>query len=222
MAKSLRSFIVTIAKKIDILLYRKKDFVIISNNCFGAEIYKRLELEYNTPFVGLFIYGPDYIKLLENFEYYIDKELCFVSDSKWINTSVSYPIGILNDIEIHFLHYKNKSEAFSKWNRRLNRMKLINEKDKYFFKICDRDFTGKEILLRFHKLPYKNKISFSINQLNENNHLVVKENENNHFVPDGVSLYRYSFQYIDLFKWINTGKITKNRYSNIKSVANIV
>ncbi len=217
MLKLIKKVFVTTTKKIDKKLYRNKDFVVISNNCWGAEIYNRLGLEYNTPFVGLFIYGPDYIKLLENFDYYIDKKLLFVSKSKWTDSEISYPIGILDDIEIHFIHYKNRYEANTKWNRRLHRMKQIKDKNKYYIKICDRDLTDKKILIKFHQLNFKNKVSFGIFQINEKNHFKINENENNQFAPDGIELFRYSFKYIDVFKWINSGKVTKNMYSKMKS-----
>lgn len=217
----IKSSLKAIAIKLDRLKYKNKDFVIISNNCWGAEIYKRLGLKYNTPFVGLFIHGPDYIKLLDNFEYYLKSELSFIEKSKWLDSSVSYPIGILKDIEIHFMHYKDKNEAIDKWRRRLDRM---NKKDinNYYFKIDDRDLSNENIILKFHQLPYKNKISFSIKELKIKNHIKIKENENNQTVPDGVQLYQHSFKYLDVLKWVDTGKITNNLYCKIKSFTDIV
>ena len=212
---------VGVTKKIDKILYRKNNFVVVSNNCWGAEIYKRLNLEYNTPFVGLFIYGPDYIKLLENFDYYMNKNLSFVNESKWSKKTILFPIGKLDDIEIHFMHYKNEEEAFSKWNRRVERMKQKNDFDDFFFKICDRDLTDDDIIGRFHKLPFKNKVSFGVNSSSNVNHIHIKEGNNAQFVPDGVELYKCSFKYFDIFKWINTGKISNNFYSRIKSFAKI-
>lgn len=208
-------------QRIDRLIYKNKEFVIISNNCWGAELYKRLGVEYNTPFVGLFIFGPDYLKLLENLDYFLKCELTFKNESKWVDHSLNYPIGLLDDIEIHFMHYKDEKEAWHKWGRRLDRMNKITDKNKYFFKICDRDFVDSDILKKFHDLPYKNKISFGISKLNLQNHFKIKENENNKTVPDGITLYRYSYKYIDVLEWINSENITKNTYSKIKSVANI-
>ena len=40
---------------------------IISNNCWGSEYYKEQKIEYNTPFVGLFVEPDDYLALLANF-----------------------------------------------------------------------------------------------------------------------------------------------------------
>lgn len=55
-----------------------KDFTIISNNCWGAFVYQKFNLQYNTPFVGLFLFAPDYIKLLKNFENMINNKLTFI------------------------------------------------------------------------------------------------------------------------------------------------
>lgn len=139
------------------------NFTIISNNCWGHEVYNYLRLPYDTPFVGLYLYAPCYIKLLENFHSTIASELRFKEVSKYgkrVDESYQYPIGVLgDDIEIQFLHYKSKEEAYDKWNRRLERMHL--EENQLFFKFDDRDRCTQDLLLKFHQLPYKNKISFS-------------------------------------------------------------
>ena len=72
-----------ITAKIDRKLYDIDKIVVVSNNCFGGEIYTRLGLKFNTPFIGLFIFGSDYIKLLTRIEFYLDHELQFVKTSKW-------------------------------------------------------------------------------------------------------------------------------------------
>jgi uncharacterized protein (DUF1919 family) len=219
--KNIQNKIKSLSIKLDQKSLGDKEFVIISNNCWGAEIYKRLNKEYNTPFVGLFLFGPDYINLLEKFDYYMSQTLKFTTISKWIDSSVRYPIGKLDDIEIHFMHYENTDEAKSKWNRRLSRMNKIQDKNKYYFKICDRDFTTSDLIKKFHALPFNNKISFGINKINLNAHIVLSENENNKCVPEGLILYKTSFKYIDIFKWIKTGEISSNWYSKMKFVAGI-
>ena len=88
-------------------------------------------------------------------------------------------------------------------------------------KICDRDLTDDDIISRFHKLPFKNKISFGVGSNNNMNHIQIKEGNNAQFVPDGVELYKCSFKYFDIFKWINTGKVSNNFYSKMKSFAKI-
>ena len=59
-----------------------KNFVLISNNCWGGEVYQWYKRPYNSPFIGLFLYGPCYDKLLSDFDHYIDQKLKFVKISK--------------------------------------------------------------------------------------------------------------------------------------------
>ena len=44
---------------------KNKTVTILSNNCWGTFMYKYCNLEFNSPFIGLFVFAPDYIKLLE-------------------------------------------------------------------------------------------------------------------------------------------------------------
>ena len=104
-------------ENIDQIIYSKQEFVVVSNNCWGGEIYKRLGLQYNTPFIGLYITSKHYIKLLENFDFYMKSELVFISNFESETSKLKYPIGYLGEIEIHFLHYSSEEEAIEKWNR---------------------------------------------------------------------------------------------------------
>jgi uncharacterized protein (DUF1919 family) len=194
--------------------FASREFVVISNNCWGAEFYKWLDKPYNTPFVGLFIFGPDYIKLLENFDQYLCKDLRFINQSKWSEKTILYPIGVLDDVEIHFMHYKSEEEAVKKWNRRLNRMKKIPRKS-YYFKICDRDHTTNAEIMRFYNLPFEHKISFGTTPLKINSHIHIKENEHNTYVPDGIKLYRLCYKYVNILQWLCDGKIKRVPFYNI-------
>lgn len=203
--------------KIDRESFGKNEFVVIANNCWGSQIYERLNKEYNTPFVGLFLYGADYLKLVENFDAYMASPLTFTEQSKWLGEPQIYPIGQLRDIEIHFLHYKDRQEALSKWTRRLERMKKITDKNKYFFKLCDNALTTDEMMIRFHQLPFKNKISFSVRPLPIKHHIYVPDEQHIGFVPNGVRLYIISYRFIDLLQWVKTGNFANNTYSRFKA-----
>jgi uncharacterized protein (DUF1919 family) len=192
-----------------------KDFIIVSNNCFGAEIYRRLNKPYNTPFVGLFIMADSYIRLLENFHIYMNKEIEFkeVSDSKI--SGIEYPIGYLDDIEIHFMHYMSKSEAKEKWERRTKRMFESNAD--MFFKFDDRDGANQDHFRRFGMLNFENKISFSVKRENSNSILIKQTGNSGETVPDGVALYNVCFQYIDLYAWLNARKIMFSTGKSLRS-----
>lgn len=188
---------------------KNKKFVIISNNCWGAEIYKRYKREYNTPFVGLYICGEDFLKLLKNFAYYMNCDLKFNHD--YTDKKINYPVGFLDDIEVHFLHYQNAEEAYEKWSRRVERMKIETDLSRYFFKICDRDLKSLCVISEFHELPFQNKVSFSIYPCNSYRNIIIRESENGKQVPDGVSLFQLTHRYMDIDKWILKKKFKKFR-----------
>lgn len=195
--------------------------MIISNNCWGAELYKRLGLQYNTPFVGLFIFGPDYLQLLSKLDYYLDQPLSFLKESRWMEDQSDYPIGNLAGIEIHFVHYQDEKEALEKWTRRVDRLKKVVDRDRFFLKICDRDQVNTELIAQFHALPYKHKVSFGIKDAKQAHHYKIEEHDHHQTVPDGVVLYRFSFKYIDLLKWLSSGKVATNSYNKIKAIIGV-
>ncbi len=193
--------------KKDIRLLKNKNFVIISNNCWGGALYQWYKRSYNSPFIGMFIYGPCYLKLLSNFEYYMQQKLQFVTASHYPDRAATYPIAKLGDIEIHFTHYNSVEEAKTKWERRTARMLSETNIDDYYFKICDRERVTKEHILEFHKLPYKNKISFALNNydaLKQEKHIKVTESHKNNkkYVPNGKKLFKLTFLYFDVNTWI--------------------
>lgn len=193
--------------KRDIEKLSGKNFVVIADNCWGGQVYKWFDRPYNTPFVGLFLYGPCYIKLLKDFMYYMNAELRFIEKSKYPNRPKTYPIALLDDIEIHFTHYKTEAEAKTKWNKRTARMLKEKNMNNYYFKMCDRELTAPEYFREFHDLPYKNKVSFALKGypfLKDKNHIVVAEShkDNNRFVPDGKRMYKLTFNYFNVADWL--------------------
>lgn len=192
--------------KRDITYLNNKNFVIISNNCWGGSLYQWYKRPYNSPFVGLFLYGPCYLKLLSNFEYYMSLELKFIKNSMYPDRLKTYPIALLDDVEVHFTHYKTEDEAKAKWHIRTERMLKESDINNYFFKICDRERVTKDLILKFHKLPFKNKLSFSLENYTEllnAKHIKVQEKDKNkECVPNGKKLFKLTFLYFDLNKWL--------------------
>ena len=135
---------------------------IISNDCWGAEFYIRSNIEYNTPFVGLMLYAPCYISFLENFEENLNAALTFTSHTKYKDLQERreeendfYPIGKIDEIEIHFLHYTSEEEALNKWERRKRRIK----KDNLFVKFdCSKDDATLDLVKRFKNLEFQNAV----------------------------------------------------------------
>lgn len=129
---SIKKKIFEIARNRIMKSFRKKnhntDFTLISQNCIGGVIYKNLGLEFRSPTINMFIEDENFVKLVENLEYYMSLEaeaLCekFVDP---IDKSFSYPKIKVGDIELCCLHYKSCQEAIDSWERRRKRVNLNN------------------------------------------------------------------------------------------------
>lgn len=152
----------------------KRDWTIVSDNCYGVAYMKALAQEtkrpYESPFFSIFIYAPDYITLLENFDEYMKiKPVAQPTSStdpmggksKYRRVISKYPVLLLKgskgDVELHFAHEKQSpQEAIRKWTSRTKRMNM-NKKD-MFVKMDDRDKFTVELGKRFLKLkqfPHK-------------------------------------------------------------------
>lgn len=144
---------------------RNYGFTIISNNCWGGFIYQSYALKYNTPTIGLFFMADDYIRFISNLKHYINfDEIKFIEskNSKYYDKIKEkdnfgkYPIGRIDDIEIHFLHYHTNEEALKKWNERKKRINY----DCILYKFSDMNFCTEKDIKNFINLGYKNKICF--------------------------------------------------------------
>ena len=138
------------------------DFSIIGNNCWGGSIYQSMKRPYLTPFVGLFMMTPCYIRLLEDLRGHLAHPPRPVGDSRYEAVratrgcgSSAYPIGILgDDVEVHFLHYASWGEALDKWNRRVARIRW----NRLFVKFGDQNESSANWVRRFLALPFERKL----------------------------------------------------------------
>lgn len=193
--------------------YRKsklvdKNFSIVSNNCYAGWVYRYFDLPYQTPTVGLFIMPDDYIKLIYNLKhYFMETSLNFIkpSESKYKEEILekdsrfgSYPIGILDDIEIHFLHYKSQEEAYSKWKRRLKRFNWEN----IIIKFNDQNGCSINDIKKFSRLDYYKKICFVAKEemCLDKNIIYVKEFKKDGYMIDDTW---FNNKYVNLIRFIN-------------------
>ena len=192
--------------KKELTLSKEKDFCIISSNCIGLLPYQILGLQYNTPTVGLYFFAPCFIKFISNFDYYIGEKLAFKYSSFYkkangiLGSSEQYPIGVLGDIEIHFLHYKNETDAKLKWERRVER---INRNNIYFI-MTDRDLCKKCDLIAFDSLKYKNKVCFTAKKYDLKSTVQIKKFESQNCVGDLFNKYYYFVGNFKFGKWLSS------------------
>lgn len=183
--------------------YRKKlknkDFTIISSNCNGAVITSDLGIRFNSPTVNLFFYPDDYLKFVSNIKFYVEQEL--IEDK---SSNLYYPVGILFDIKIHFMHYNSFKEAKEKWDIRKMRINYNN----IFIMFTDRDGCTYEHIKEFDSLQYKNKVIFTNKHYNEfksSYYIRGFENEDSvgilsEFIKNTGKRRIYEFDFV---KWLN-------------------
>ena len=130
---------------------RNKEFTIIGSNCTGAFMYYDLGLEYLTPTVNLMIEMNDFVKMAGNLEWYMEKKLVEVKEN------MQYPVGLLGDVRIHFIHYNSFEEGALKWEERKQRIRW----DNLFIVGSEKDGCTYETIKKFDQLPYESKVIFT-------------------------------------------------------------
>lgn len=150
--KSINEFFRTRINRLNRKKLKNTDFSLIASNCNGAFILHDLGLPFNSPTVNLWIAPGDYIKFLQNLDYYLKCDMTFIQES-----GISYPIGLLDDVKIYFQHYATPEEAKDKWIERTHRI----HRDNIFIMFTDRDGCQYQDLVDFDALPYQKKVVFT-------------------------------------------------------------
>lgn len=94
------------------------DISLISMNCIGGTFYHDMNCKFLTPTVNLFFTASDFIKFVNDLDYYL-------SFTPVVEMGEKYPIGTLDDIKIFFMHYDSCEDALQKWE---DRKKRVNPK----------------------------------------------------------------------------------------------
>ena len=118
--------------------YRRKrlqntDFTIVSNNCWGGILYEYYGIKKLSPTVGCYFYADDYIKFISNLSYYLSIEIKMITsnqskhkESLFEKGETKVPVGVLDDVEVVFLHYSDADLAKDKWTKRISRVNWEN------------------------------------------------------------------------------------------------
>jgi len=202
-------------KIIDPCKLTNKNFSIVSDDCWGGFIYRALNLPINTPFAWVYIKHQQYLKLLGNLEFYLNKDIEVYSSTE----NANHPVGFLDDIEIYFFHYKEVKHAKDTWNRRLDKF----NKDNYFVKAAlhneeystERPITSENMdlwLEKFNNLKIKNKVAFTSSTTHFDSCVNIDDSwKILRTITEDQRFYQfimgYSDFYLDIVNWLNTGEI---------------
>lgn len=204
-------------RALDQLQLKNRDFTVISNDCWGAEVYKHFDLPFNTPFIGLMLMAPCYLEFLARPRHYAAQPLVFQPASRYdeinrirANWKHTFPIATLGtdeedgkSIEIQFLHYESEAEAREKWNRRVSRMNW----DNLFVKFDgSKDFATTELVHEFDQLPYK-RLAFLREEVPGVACAIVVPT----YTTNGALQFERARQCYDLVGWLNGSSMKSSR-----------
>ncbi|GAA4019971.1 DUF1919 domain-containing protein [Hymenobacter fastidiosus] len=181
---------------------RNHDFTLISNDCWGAEVYKYFELPFNTPFIGLMLMAPCYLELLRDPRHYLSQRLEFQAQSRYESINElqkshkqTFPVATLGgNVEVQFLHYHSPQEAAEKWQRRVARINWNNLRVKFD---GSKDFATPELVREFTRLPYQQLLLLEKPVTGAPQGVVVPD-----YTTNGMELFRRAMPYFDLLGWL--------------------
>lgn len=164
---------------------------LISQNCIGGVIYHDTNQKFLSPTVNLYILPKDFIKFVNNLNYYL-------SLTPKVEMGEKYPIGFLDDIKIYFMHYSSPEEAVEKWEERKQRINF----NKIFVIMVERDGFDDEVFKDFLNIKYP-KILFTRNEKYiSNNSVYLKKFKNEKELPNIIP-GRYIYKYLKIVKLLN-------------------
>ena len=171
----------------------------------GGVCAEYFNLPKNSPTVGSYFFAEDYIKLIQNLKYYLERDIEIINarDSRHSDilaelNQLDIPVGCLGDVEVVFLHYHDPIIAKEKWTRRVERINWNNLiiKFSYMSKCTD------EHIREFQKISGVKKLCFVPHEFDDMEDLYVYPSCINSMTDLGDDVFYWN-KYIDVINLIN-------------------
>jgi uncharacterized protein (DUF1919 family) len=180
-----------------------ESFSIISDDCWGGQLYRQLGLQYTTPTIGLWIEPREYLNFLENIRNTNAPMLEFIKTDK------DYPVARTLDATLYFLHYRSEEEVKDKFAKRFNRINWNRVLVKVDF--GKPGYTVQDIE-KWNKLHIANSIAFysATTELPGSgvfNGVLISD-----WVIDGAAMFNITRKHFDVFNWVKNGKISSGLF----------
>ncbi len=173
---------------------------LLTPNCLGGILFHDLGLQFRSPTVNTMILQRDFAKFVLNLDHYLAQELVFFKHPK-----VEVPCAKLDDITIHFTHYKTEQEAQEKW---LSRMKRL-DRDNLFIILAERDGLTPEEITQLGQVKARGLVVLTANAYPELPYaLQIRKYKNDGEVGNILSAVHWNDgreyeKYFDFVKWFN-------------------
>ena len=182
----------------------RKPFSIISDDCWGGQVYRHHKLPYLSPTVGLQVMHTDYISFIQNLQQpdFLDfKEEALTNKYPTIRN----PYALLLCV-----HYESAKRAIEAFKRRYHRMVWENlyfkiDFGKPWYSAADVDAWNQMRLPRSIALVYPKLHKRGV-PINHVHNAVTVEN----WRRDGSKMYFASRRHFDLMRFLSTGAITSS------------
>lgn len=198
-----------IGARLNRLGLKHRDFSLISNDCWAEVLYYDWELPCRTPFRGLGMGAPDFLRFLSDFERYIHSPLEFLSESRFdvvnrLGRESGWLVGLLGgDVEIYFVHHKTEALARQAWEEGCRSINFNRIAVKF---TADKDGALPEHIEQFARLPFERKLLLTKRAYPA----IPCAVQASRFVSDGAHLFRRSLRDFDCAHWLNTGEIRRH------------
>lgn len=181
---------------------KNNSITILSSNCLGGLLYHELGIQFQSPTINTRFSSKEFVRFILNIEHYLESEFSEIESSE------SYPVGRLDDIIVHFVHYHSFEEAVTTWK---NRCKRINWEN-IFVILNDCDGINEQDMLRLEECRLHNIVIFTSKPYSKSKYAFYlptfegERNVGNMMKKNFVTGAMYVEKYFDFVGWFNQEK----------------
>lgn len=122
---------------------------ILSRDCVGGVLYKRMGIQFSSPTIKLYMTNEDFVLFCLHINDFVNASV------DEIFTDKTYPVGQIStekgNIKLYFMHYNSFDEARACWERRIKRIDF----DNLLVILNAEPNVNVNIIEQFKKIPYK-------------------------------------------------------------------
>lgn len=140
---------------------RENGVSIISNNCWGGFAYHYLGIPMKSPFINMWMLPEDYMRLINNLEYYLNQKLEIVDSGYDRGKKKWYPVVALGDVKMQWNHCFTLNQLDESVRQFLRRSKRVDYDRLLAFVYFEGEGLAEKYENEFVKSPIKHKIGIS-------------------------------------------------------------